>query len=332
MPAPVLEVANLTVSLASAAGRLHALRGVDLSLARGEVLGVVGESGSGKTVAMLAVLGLLPETARVGGSVRFEHRELLGLPKSEMRRLRGGKIGMIFQDPSSSLDPVIPVGDQIIEGIRAHQPAVDRRRAGEKAVELLGLMGVPDPRRRVRDYPHQLSGGLCQRVMIATALANDPDVLIADEPTTALDVTIQAQILELLRRVRTERGLSVVLISHDLGVVAGLADRVSVLYAGRVVEQGRVRDIYRRAHHPYTRGLLASVPRLTDKDRRPLTSLAGTAPSLRLLPPGCGFQPRCPHAGNDCVELDPRLRSVGPVQVACHYAEDIARSTSRRVS
>lgn len=317
---PVLEVADLTASLTSATGRVQALRGVNLRLARGEVLGLVGESGSGKTVTMLAVLGLLPDTARISGSVRFGQQELLGRTGSELRRLRGRRIGMIFQNPSAALNPLIAVGAQIAEGIRAHRPTVGRRQAAEQAVELLGMMGVPDPRRRVRDFPHQLSGGLCQRVVIAMAMANDPEVLIADEPTTALDVTIQAQILDLLRTVTAERGLSVVLISHDLGVVAGLADRVAVMYAGRIVEDAPVRELYRRPRHPYTRGLLASVPRIGAAARRALESPNGAAPSLHRLPSGCTFRPRCSSATPVCAESEPSLRPVGRVHVACHHA------------
>jgi len=318
---PILELTDLEVMFPTADGDVAAVRGVDLSIEAGSILGVVGESGSGKTVTMLAVLGLLPSTARVTGSVRFNGRELLGLAPRDLRRIRGAGIGMIFQDPKTSLNPVQTIGHQIVEGIRIHNPDVSRKQAFARAVDLLRLVGIPQAERRAKDYPHQFSGGMCQRAMIAMAVANGPAVLIADEPTTALDVTIQAQILDLLRSIRDEKGVSVVLISHDLGVVAGLADEISVMYAGRVVERGRVDDVYEQPRHPYTLGLLASIPRLTDTSRTPLLSIAGGAPSLLHLPPGCSFHPRCLYERPNCRIDDPDLRSVGPVRVACHYAE-----------
>jgi oligopeptide/dipeptide ABC transporter ATP-binding protein len=323
--APILEIAGLEVAFPTVDGRVHAVRGVDLSVRRRRVLGVVGESGSGKTVTMLAVLGLLPGSAEVAGSVRYDGRELLGLAPSALRRVRGARIGMIFQDPRTSLNPVIAVGSQIAEGIRVHHHDVSRKEAARRAAELLGLVGIPQPARRARDYPHQFSGGMCQRVMIAMAVANDPDVLIADEPTTALDVTIQAQILDLLRDIRREKGVAIVIISHDLGVVAGLADEVAVMYAGRVVEHGPVDAVYGNPRHPYTRGLLASIPRLTTSARSRLVSIEGGAPSLIRLPPGCAFAPRCPYAQDVCRIDDPRLRPVeGPDhQAACHRAGEL---------
>jgi oligopeptide/dipeptide ABC transporter ATP-binding protein len=326
--APILELTGLEVTFPTGEGDVSAVRGVDLSIEPGRILGVVGESGSGKTVTMLAVLGLLPATARVTGSVRFEGRELLGLAPRELRKLRGARIGMIFQDPKTSLNPVQTIGHQIVEGIRIHHPDVGRKEAARRAVDLLALVGIPQPDRRARDYPHQFSGGMCQRAMIAMAVANDPAVLVADEPTTALDVTIQAQILDLLRTIRREKEVAIVLISHDLGVVAGLADDVSVMYAGRVVERGSVDDVYERPRHPYTQGLLASIPRLTDDARGPLRSIGGGAPSLLRLPGGCAFHPRCPHERPNCRVDDPRLRAVGPVRVACHYAEDLQPVTT----
>jgi len=321
--APILELSGLEVTFPTAEGDVSAVRGVDLSIEPGRILGVVGESGSGKTVTMLAVLGLLPSTARVTGSVRFEGRELLGLAPRDLRKLRGARIGMIFQDPKTSLNPVQTIGHQIVEGIRIHHPEVRRREAARRAVDLLALVGIPQPDRRARDYPHQFSGGMCQRAMIAMAVANDPAVLVADEATTALDVTIQAQILDLLRDIRREKDVAIVLISHDLGVVAGLADDVSVMYAGRVVERGSVDDVYERPRHPYTQGLLASIPRLTDDARGPLRSIGGGAPSLLHLPDGCAFHPRCPHERPDCRTDDPHLRTLGAVRVACHHAEDL---------
>ena len=320
--ASILEVKGLEVSFPTSDGVVSALRGIDLALEPARTLGVVGESGSGKTVTMLAVLGLLPSTARVSGSVRFQGRELLGLAPSELRKLRGAGIAMIFQDPRTSLNPIHTVGHQIAEGIRIHRPEVSRKAAARRAVELLALVGIPQPARRAEEYPHQFSGGMCQRAMIAMAVANEPAVLVADEPTTALDVTIQAQILDLLRDVRERTGVAIVLISHDLGVVAGLADEVAVMYAGRVVERGAVGAVYHQPRHPYTRGLLASVPRLTGSKGRPLVSIGGGAPSLLRLPGGCAFHPRCPQERPNCRVDDPLLRRVGAGEAACHYAEE----------
>jgi oligopeptide/dipeptide ABC transporter ATP-binding protein len=319
----VLDIRDLQVTFPTMEGPVSAVRGVDLTLEPGRVLGVVGESGSGKTVTMLATLGLLPGSAEVTGSVRYKGKELLGLAPSELRKVRGSGIAMIFQDPRTSLNPVHTIGHQIVEGIRIHHPDISRKEAAKRAVELLGLVGIPQPDKRAQDYPHQFSGGMCQRAMIAMAVANNPDVLVADEPTTALDVTIQAQILDLLRDIRRDKGVAIVLISHDLGVVAGLADDVAVMYAGRVVERGKVDDVYEQARHPYTRGLLASVPRLTDTNRGPLVSIGGGAPSLLRLPGGCAFHPRCAHERPNCRVDDPRLRPVGPVDAACHYAEEM---------
>jgi oligopeptide/dipeptide ABC transporter ATP-binding protein len=321
--AAVLDVSGLQVTFPTMEGPVSAVRGVDLSLAEGQILGVVGESGSGKTVTMLATIGLLPASAEVTGSVRYKGRELLGLAPQELRKVRGSGIAMIFQDPRTSLNPVHTIGHQIVEGIRIHHPEVSRKEAAKRAVDLLALVGIPQPDKRARDYPHQFSGGMCQRAMIAMAVANDPDVLVADEPTTALDVTIQAQILDLLRDIRREKGVAIVLISHDLGVVAGLADEVAVMYAGRVVERGAVDDVYARPRHPYTQGLLASIPRLTDTDRGRLRSIGGGAPSLLHLPTGCAFHPRCSYARPHCEVDDPPLRPVGPVRSACHYAEEV---------
>ncbi len=319
----MLEITGLHVTFRTMDGPVSAVRGVDLTIDAGKVLGVVGESGSGKTVTMLATLGLLPASAEVTGSVRFKGRELLGLAPSELRKVRGSGIAMIFQDPRTSLNPVHTIGHQIVEGIRIHHPEVGRKEAARRAVELLALVGIPQPDKRARDYPHQFSGGMCQRAMIAMAVANDPAVLVADEPTTALDVTIQAQILDLLREIQQEKGVAIVLISHNLGVVAGMADQVAVMYAGRVVERGAVDDVYERPRHPYTQGLLASIPRLTDSDRGLLRSIGGGAPSLLSLPSGCVFHPRCAYRRPNCEVDDPPLRQVGPVRAACHYAEDV---------
>ncbi len=321
----VLEVEDLTVAFPTDDGLVQAVRGVGYGLRRGEVLGIVGESGSGKSVTSMAVMGLLPASAKVGGSVRFRGRELLGAPDKEMRAVRGGRIAMVFQDPMTSLNPVHPVGDQIAEAVRAHND-VSAAAARERAVELLGMMQIPRPRQRARDYPHEFSGGMRQRVVIATAMANDPDVIIADEPTTALDVTVQAQVLRALETARAATGAAMVLITHDLGVVAGTADRVLVMYAGRPVELGDVDDIYYRPRMPYTLGLIGSLPRL-DSARRGdrLVPITGSPPSLLEPPPGCPFAPRCPMRQEICETTEPELLAAsGPGHLAaCHFSADL---------
>ena len=322
---PLLAVDDLTVSFATPDGAVKAVRGVDLVVDGEEVLGIVGESGSGKSVTMMAVMGLLPKTATVTGSVKFRGTEILGRPERELRQYRGAKLAMIFQDPLTSLNPVFSVGNQISEAVRVHHKDVSRKAAWDRAVELLALVGIPSAAKRAKDYPHQFSGGMRQRVMIAMAIANDPDVLIADEPTTALDVTIQAQILEVLERAQEASHSAIVLITHDLGVVAGAADRVMVMYAGRAVEQGSVDDVFSRPRHPYTLGLLESLPRLDAEGRERLTPITGAPPSLLHPPPGCPFHPRCRFAQAMCAEVVPELRMVGGLgqRSACHYAEDL---------
>ncbi|TDC08399.1 ABC transporter ATP-binding protein [Nonomuraea longispora] len=321
----VLQVENLTVSFPTEDGLVRAVRGVSYELRRGEVLGIVGESGSGKSVTSMAVMGLLPASARIGGSVRFHGQELIGVPDKRMRTLRGGRIAMVFQDPMTSLNPVYTVGDQIAEAVRAHND-VSAAQARERAVELLALMQIPRPRERARDYPHQFSGGMRQRVVIATAMANSPDVIIADEPTTALDVTVQAQVLRALETARAATDAAMVLITHDLGVVAGAADRVLVMYAGRPVELGGVDDIYYTPRMPYTLGLLGSLPRLDDGRRgERLTPIAGSPPSLLDLPPGCPFAPRCPMRQEVCetAEPEPVATSEPGHLAACHFSADL---------
>ena len=312
---PLLEVRGLDVRFHVSGGSVHAVRGLDLSIVRGEVAAVVGESGSGKSATMLAALGLLDPNASVRGSVRFDGTELIGATGPVLRSVRGGRIGMIFQDPMTSLNPVLTIGRQIAEAVITHQK-VSPKEAEAKAVELLDMVTLPDAKNRVRAFPHELSGGMRQRVMIAMALANDPDILIADEPTTALDVTIQAQILQVLRTLQEERGLTIVLITHDLGVVAGLADTVHVMYAGTVIEAGPVADVFHRSNHPYTEGLLASLPRL-DRPERELVPIGGMPPSLRDEPAGCAFAPRCRYAVEHCTVQEPKLQSVGALRVAC---------------
>ncbi|WP_219471789.1 dipeptide ABC transporter ATP-binding protein [Nonomuraea rhizosphaerae] len=314
---PVLEVAGLNVSF----GDVHAVRGVSYSVRPGEVLAIVGESGSGKSVTSAAVMGLLPPGAKVSGSVRLHGKELVGARERELTALRGKAISMVFQDPLSALTPVYRVGDQIAEAVRVHQ-RVTREQAFTRAVELLGLVGIPNPRQRALAFPHEFSGGMRQRVVIAMAIANDPDVIICDEPTTALDVTVQAQVLEVLKKAQRETGAAIVMITHDLGVVAGFADRVMVMYAGRAVEVGGVDDIYYRARMPYTVGLLRSVPRL-DRAGRPVP-IEGAPPSPAALPPGCPFAPRCPLRIDACDEGEPPLVEAGEGQwAACIRWQDV---------
>lgn len=309
----LLRVENLQTYFFTDAGIVRAVDGVSLRIAPGETLGVVGESGCGKTVTALSILRLVPDPPGriVGGRVIFEGTELLGLDSERMRKMRGSAISMIFQEPMTSLNPVFTVGDQIAEGVRLHQ-GLSRRAAWDRAVEMLRLVQIPDPDRRVREYPHQLSGGMRQRVMIAMALACGPRLLIADEPTTALDVTIQAQILELLVRLKEELGMAVMLITHDLGVIADTAQRVVVMYAGRVVEEAPVRDLFANPRHPYTQGLLASIPTLEKgaEGRKRLRAIPGLVPSLLDLPPGCRFSDRCPVAVPECRTAEPELRAV----------------------
>jgi glutathione transport system ATP-binding protein len=322
---PVLEVDALEVTLPTDDGDVHAVRGVSFELRPGEVLAIVGESGSGKSVTSLAVLGLLPKTARISGSVRFAGRELLGLGERRMRRVRGRSLAMVFQDPMTSLNPVYRVGAQLVEALRAHDGGLTAADARRRAEELLEAVGIPGARRRLDQFPHEFSGGMRQRVVIAMAMANRPDVIVADEPTTALDVTVQAQVLETLKLAHAETGSAMVLITHDLGVVAGMADRVLVMYAGRAVEVGAVDEIFYRPRMPYTVGLLESLPRIDAGGRQPLTPIPGRPPAALERPSGCPFQPRCRMSREVCTEVEPGLEAVGAAghASACHFRDEV---------
>ncbi|NKY28266.1 ABC transporter ATP-binding protein [Nocardia gamkensis] len=307
--APLLEITDLRVSFPSEEGRIDAVRGVTYTVSDGEVLAIVGESGSGKSVSSLAVMGLLPEQARITGSIRFRGRELLGLGDRELSRLRGSSISMVFQDPLSALTPVYRVGDQIAEALLAHGK-MGRREAAKRAVELLDLVGIPDPEVRAKAFPHEFSGGQRQRVVIAMAIANDPALIICDEPTTALDVTVQKQILNLLRKARDITGAGVIMITHDMGIAATLADRVAVMYAGRIVETATAAELFSAPRMPYTVGLLGSIPRMDGPPRQPLIPIVGAPPAMHALPPGCSFAPRCPVAIDECRAAEPPLEAV----------------------
>ncbi|MEO7194958.1 MAG: ABC transporter ATP-binding protein [Pseudonocardiaceae bacterium] len=307
--APLLSVRNLVVSFPSEAGRVAAVRGVDFDLCPGRTLAIVGESGSGKSVTAMAVMGLLPEYASVTGSIALGGRQLLELDDRQMSTIRGRELGMIFQDPLSSLTPIFSVGRQIVEALEIHQ-SLDRDVAWKRAVELLDLVGIPNAAQRARSFPHEFSGGMRQRVVIAMAMANDPRIIIADEPTTALDVTVQAQILDVLRLSQAETGAALIMITHDLGVVAGIADEVLVMYAGRPVERAPADELFARPRMPYTIGLLGAVPRVDVAQRRPLVPIAGNPPLLVDLPPGCPFQPRCPVSAPGCGDREPELAVI----------------------
>ena len=307
----LLELRRLAVSFATDDGTVRAVDGIDLSLERGRTLGLVGESGCGKSVTSLAVMGLLPpENSTVKGEVRFEGRDLLTLGAREIRDLRGARLAMIFQEPMTSLNPAYTIGDQIMEAIQRHQ-GLAAAEARARAIEMLRLVRIPSPEKRVDDYPHKLSGGMRQRAMIAMALACGPQLLIADEPTTALDVTIQAQILDLLRGLRRETGTAIILITHDLGVVAEMADDVAVMYAGQIVERAPVASLFARPEHPYTVGLLGSIPRLDEKRER-LPSIEGRVPDMTRPPAGCRFAARCPFVEPACRATMPGLVEVAP--------------------
>ena len=322
----LLEVENLQTHFATPDGVVRAVEGLSFHVEAGETLGIVGESGCGKSVTAMSILRLIQEPpGRIAGAIRSQGRDLLELSEPEMRAIRGNDISMIFQEPMTSLNPVLTVGKQIGETLRLHQ-GLSAHDAEQKAIDMLVLVGIPAPLRRVREYPHQLSGGMRQRVMIAMALACNPKLLIADEPTTALDVTIQAQILDLMRDLKNRLGSAIMLITHDLGVVAEMCERVVVMYAGRKVEEAPVAEIFARPLHPYTRGLLGSVPKLgsslSDGGRGKLAEIAGLVPSLRQRIVGCAFAGRCPMATDLCSRVAPALETKAPDHlVACHYAE-----------
>jgi oligopeptide/dipeptide ABC transporter ATP-binding protein len=323
----LLEVRDLAVQFGTMDGTVHAVDGISFTIDKGEILGVVGESGSGKSVSVMSMLGLVPQPPGriVGGSVLFEGTDLVRASKRRMRQIRGEQIGMIFQDPMTALNPVMRVGKQISEAITIHHRRTSSAAASARAVDLLRLVGVPQPEARATQYPHQFSGGMRQRAMIAMAIANNPTLLIADEPTTALDVTIQAQVLDMLRRAQAETGAATIFITHDLGVVAELARRMIVMYAGRIMESGTVRTIFTRPRHPYTAGLLKSLPSLK-RDSQTLTPIPGNPPNLLRPIPGCPFQPRC-DIGRDrelCSTTRPPLAEVAPGHdSACHYPDEL---------
>ena len=329
--APVLDVKGLKTVFKTRGGQIHAVNSVSFHLQPGELLGVVGESGSGKSVTMMSLLGLLPSPPAdvCGGQVMLGGRDLLKISAEDLQSVRGAKVGFIFQDPMTSLNPVFTVGNQICEPLIKHI-GMTKAAAETRAAELLDIVGIPDARKRLRDYPHQFSGGMRQRVMIAIALACNPDVLIADEPTTALDVTIQAQILELVRDLRTKLGMAIVWITHDLGVIAGIADRVMVMYAGQVVEQAPVDDLFANPRHPYTRALLRTIPALGAARQARLEVIEGQPPIMTEAPNACPFRARCTHAFDRCHTENPVRRVVGPGRVgyghdvACHWDAEAA--------
>ncbi|HSZ04710.1 MAG TPA: ABC transporter ATP-binding protein [Solirubrobacteraceae bacterium] len=328
MTEPLLRVEDLRVEFAGEDGVVYAVDGVSYEVHGGRTLGIVGESGSGKTVSSLTTLGLTRrQGARISGRIMFEGKDLVALSEDELRRIRGNDIAMVFQDPLSSLHPLYKVGRQLTEAVRAHRE-VSKAKARERAVELLDLVGIPDPARRVDEYPHEFSGGMRQRVMIAMALANEPRLLIADEPTTALDVTVQAQILALMERLQRELGMAIVIITHDLGVIAEMADDIAVMYAGRIVETASAARVFAAPEHPYTWGLLKSIPRLDGPREADLVPIPGTPPSLVHPPSGCHFHPRCPYVQPEHTRIDPALEPVADDpghHVACLLESDVRR-------
>lgn len=330
--APVLDVRGLETIFHVRGGAVHAVNDVSFSIREGELLGVVGESGSGKSVTMMSLMGLLPSPPAevTQGEVLYQGRDVLKMAEKDRRKLRGGEIGFVFQDPMTSLNPVFTVGYQLIEPLREHL-GLTKKQARDRAAELLAMVGIPSPAARLNDYPHQFSGGMRQRVMIAIALACDPKVLIADEPTTALDVTIQAQILDLIQKLREELGMGVIWITHDLGVVAGIADRVMVMYGGQVAEHAPVRDLFDNPKHPYTRALMQTIPDISGERPDRLLSIAGQPPVLRARPTACPFAPRCGHVSDKCLSANPPIEDRGGGHdVACWWSPDSATSGEGR--
>lgn len=322
MPSPLLEVKGLTTQFFTQDGIVHAVNGISYTLNEGETLGIVGESGSGKSVGVMSLMRLIPSPPGKisAGEVLFEGRDLLKISDDEMRSIRGNKIAMIFQDPMTSLNPVLTVGRQISEALELHL-GMDKKQARDRTIELLQMVGIPSAGDRIGNYPHQFSGGMRQRVMIAMGLSCNPQLLIADEPTTALDVTIQAQIISLVKRLRDEIGMAIIWITHDLGVVAGLADRVMVMYAGRIVEEAPVKELYKNPRHPYTLGLLGSIPRLDEDRPEKLASIEGLPPDLVDYPKGCPFYARCRYRLDRCLEAPPPLEPVGVGHRAACYVD-----------
>ncbi len=330
---PLLSIRGLRTYFHTDAGLARAVDGVSLAVDAGDTIGVVGESGCGKSVTALSILRLVrpPGVIESGSAIEFDGEDLLAMDDERLRELRGNRIAMVFQEPMTALNPVLTVGDQIAEVVRAHDPRAGRRAAWDRAVEMLGRMGIPSPAERARQYPHQLSGGTRQRVMIAMALVMDPAVLIADEPTTALDVTVQAQILELLADLQRRLGMAVILITHDLGVVAGVATRVTVMYGGEIVEDAPVEDFFARPHHPYAIGLLHAMPRLGARRQR-LAVVPGTVPPPTAWPDGCRFRPRCPHAWDRCATEHPPLYEISRDHTSrCHLAVEPDRRAAAAV-
>ena len=332
MPEPLLKIEDLVVDFRTEDGVVHAVDGVSYELYPGEILGIVGESGSGKSVSTLALLGLIPMPPGriVSGTAMFKGQDLLRLKKKELRRVRGNEVAMIFQDPMTSLNPVLTVGRQLGEAIKTHYPDEKDDVVKQRVIELLRIVGVPNPETRYTQFPHEFSGGMRQRAMIAMGISNSPSLLIADEPTTALDVTIQAQVLEVLKRVQKETDAATILITHDLGIVAEMCDRVLVMYAGHIVESGTVEGIFRSPRHPYTIGLMNSLPKLTG-DEEWLEPITGAPPSLINLPPGCPFHPRCFLAREKCRQENPPLEPVeGSDHLsACHFSEELIGRKSK---
>ncbi|MGY3925674.1 ABC transporter ATP-binding protein [Aeromonas simiae] len=324
--APILAVRDLAVEFSVDEGTVRVLDGVSFAVHPGQTLGIVGESGCGKSVTALAIMGLLPRPHGrvVGGAIQLGTLDLLGLPAKDLYRIRGNRISMIFQEPMTALNPVKTVGEQLAEVYELHRPDYDRRQRREAAIAMLRKVGIPEPERRYDTYPHNLSGGMRQRVMIAMALACEPELLICDEPTTALDVTIQAQILDLMKALQAQTGMAILFITHDLGVVAEMCDEVVVMYAGRAVEQADVFELFEQPHHPYTHGLMASIPRLEDEPKTQLKTIRGQVPALSEMPAGCRFSNRCPHASELCVGTVPPVEQLaGQHSVACHHWKEV---------